>query len=177
MQQVEELEARIKQLEAVLDRTINLRGPQGQHMLSPQDAWDELVNKTDRTSPEEYPDHCLITFDELQDFMLRSRDEFKARIEQLEAENANLRRWKALDKPLTAAMSIAKSHLIPLHACIEQLEAALRPFADFADPRNKIPADMVLTAGSSMARKQLTMADCYAARAVLDQSSPPKAST
>jgi hypothetical protein len=69
MQQVEELEARIKQLEAALDR----RSCQCLPELSPQDAWGELVNKTDRTSPEEYPDHCLITFDELQDFMLRSR--------------------------------------------------------------------------------------------------------
>jgi hypothetical protein len=39
-----------------------------------QAAWDELVNKDDRTSPEEYPDHCLISFEELQDFMSRSRD-------------------------------------------------------------------------------------------------------
>ncbi len=35
--------------------------------------WQELVNKDDRTSPEEYPDHCLITFEELQDFVSRSR--------------------------------------------------------------------------------------------------------
>jgi chromosome segregation ATPase len=53
-------------------------------------------------------------------------DTLKTRIEQLEAENADLRRWKALDKPITAAMSIANSHLAPLHARIEQLEAALR---------------------------------------------------
>lgn len=41
--------------------------------LTPQDAWDELVHKDDRTSPGEYPDHCLITFEELRDFMSRSR--------------------------------------------------------------------------------------------------------
>jgi len=33
------------------------------------EAWDELVNKDDRTSPEEYPDMCLITRDELQCYM------------------------------------------------------------------------------------------------------------
>jgi hypothetical protein len=36
-------------------------------------AWHELVEKDDRTSPEEYPDMCLITFDELKEFMTRSR--------------------------------------------------------------------------------------------------------
>ncbi|WP_267395529.1 MULTISPECIES: hypothetical protein [unclassified Sphingomonas] len=40
--------------------------------LSPEDAWDELVNVDDRTSPEEYPDMCLITRDELFDFMRRA---------------------------------------------------------------------------------------------------------
>lgn len=40
--------------------------------FTPQDAWDELVNKDDRTSPEEYPDHCLISFEELQDYILRA---------------------------------------------------------------------------------------------------------
>ena len=36
------------------------------------EAWDELVNVDDRTSPEEYPDMCLITRDELIDFMKRA---------------------------------------------------------------------------------------------------------
>ena len=36
------------------------------------EAWDELVNFDDRTSPEEYPDMCLITRDELIDFMERA---------------------------------------------------------------------------------------------------------
>lgn len=36
------------------------------------DAWDELVNVDDRTSPEEYPDMCLITREELFDFMGRA---------------------------------------------------------------------------------------------------------
>jgi hypothetical protein len=32
-------------------------------------AWDELVNKDDRTSPEEYPEFCLISHDELRSYM------------------------------------------------------------------------------------------------------------
>jgi hypothetical protein len=38
--------------------------------LTIADAWDILLNVDDRTSPEEYPDMCLITRDELERFML-----------------------------------------------------------------------------------------------------------
>lgn len=38
---------------------------------TPLDAWQELSEYTDRTSPAEYPDMCLITFDELRMFMAR----------------------------------------------------------------------------------------------------------
>ncbi len=55
-----------------------------------------------------------------------------------------------------------------LRSKVEELKAALRPFAAFADPRNKIPPDTILTAGSAMARKQITMADCYAASLALN---------
>lgn len=41
--------------------------------------------------------------------------------------------------------------------------AALEAFAAYADPRRSVPASMPVTSGSSMARKQLTMGDCYAA--------------
>jgi hypothetical protein len=37
-----------------------------------ESAWDELVNKDDRTSPPEYPDMCLITREELAQFMILS---------------------------------------------------------------------------------------------------------
>lgn len=40
--------------------------------FGPLAAWQELCDKDDRTSPEEYPDMCLITKDELADFMARS---------------------------------------------------------------------------------------------------------
>lgn len=37
--------------------------------LSISDAWQDLVDKDDRTSPEEYPDMALITREELADYM------------------------------------------------------------------------------------------------------------
>lgn len=37
--------------------------------LTPEAAWQDLVDKDDRTSPEEYPDMALITFEELRDYM------------------------------------------------------------------------------------------------------------
>jgi len=37
-----------------------------------EEAWQELCERDDRTSPEEYPDMCLITRDELAAFMSRS---------------------------------------------------------------------------------------------------------
>lgn len=37
--------------------------------LTIADAWQDLVDKSDRTSPEEYPDMALITRDELADYM------------------------------------------------------------------------------------------------------------
>lgn len=39
--------------------------------LDPSTAWQQLVEVDDRTSPAEYPDHCLITKDELESFMLK----------------------------------------------------------------------------------------------------------
>lgn len=47
---------------------------------------------------------------------------------------------------------------------------ALRPFADYADPSRRIRPDHVLTAGSQLAKRQLTMGDCYAARDALYRS-------
>jgi len=51
-----------------------LSAQQGQgEPLSAADAWDELVNVDDRTSPEEYPNMCLITREELAGFMARAQ--------------------------------------------------------------------------------------------------------
>ena len=54
-------------------------------------------------------------------------------------------------------------------AQIEGLRKALEPFAAYADPHGAFPADLPITSGSSMARKQLTMGDCYNAAEALSQ--------
>jgi hypothetical protein len=46
---------------------------------------------------------------------------------------------------------------------IERLRSALKPFADYADPSHIVPAFHLITNGSPMAKKQLTMGDCYEA--------------
>lgn len=43
--------------------------PDSDDMLTPEKAWTDLCNKDDRTSPEDYPDHCLITKEELDWYM------------------------------------------------------------------------------------------------------------
>lgn len=52
-----------------------------------QDAWDALVHKDDRTSPEEYPDMCLITFEELQDYIIRASQPATPTGGEVEIEN------------------------------------------------------------------------------------------
>lgn len=47
---------------------------------------------------------------------------------------------------------------------IEKLLTVLKPFAEYADPRNKFPESLKITNGSGFARQQLTMGDCYRAR-------------
>jgi hypothetical protein len=42
-----------------------------------------------------------------------------------------------------------------------RLVARLKVFADFADSQRRMPRDLVITNGSSMAKRQLTMGDCY----------------
>jgi hypothetical protein len=49
---------------------------------SAEEAWQELLDKDDRTSPDEYPDMCLITFDELEDFMADQTELQRARDEE-----------------------------------------------------------------------------------------------
>lgn len=38
--------------------------------MTPEEAWHDLIEKDDRNSPEEYPDMALISFEELQAYML-----------------------------------------------------------------------------------------------------------
>jgi len=46
---------------------------------------------------------------------------------------------------------------------------ALAPFAAFADMRGALPDQFVITEGSPLAKKQLTMGDCRKAYAVWEQ--------
>lgn len=56
-----------------------------------------------------------------------------------------------------------------------KLVEALRPFADYADPRCAAPDDLVITQGSGFAKRQLTMGDCYnAAEALATQAGEGK---
>lgn len=50
----------------------------------------------------------------------------------------------------------------------EMLRAALAPFADFADPTAVFPPTIEVTTGSRLAKRQLTMGDCYEAARVLE---------
>ena len=52
----------------------------------------------------------------------------------------------------------------------ERLRDALRPFADFIGDDTRLPPDMPLTQGSSMARRQVTVADFRAAARALQGS-------
>lgn len=51
-------------------------------------------------------------------------------IERLRAENEKLQHWKALDKPLTAAMEIANSHVASMRAERAALLAALKTLTE-----------------------------------------------
>jgi hypothetical protein len=58
----------------IIDDLIDAPQPSGEPVetLSADDAWRDLVEKDDRNSPEDYPEMCLITFEELRDFMQRA---------------------------------------------------------------------------------------------------------
>lgn len=47
------------------------------------------------------------------------------------------------------------------HDELSEAKKVLERFASYADPRRRAPADMPITHGSPMAKRQLTMGDCY----------------
>jgi hypothetical protein len=49
----------------------------------------------------------------------------------------------------------------------DKLAEALEPFANYADPRSAVPVNLPISNGSSLAKRQLTMGDCYIAREAL----------
>ena len=54
---------------------LNMRGWDREDMLTVEEAWTILCETPDITSPEEYPDHALITMEQLGSFMARARPE------------------------------------------------------------------------------------------------------
>jgi len=93
----------------------------------------------------------------------------------LAAKNAELKKsirdgWER-EKALQHIQDKAANHIDELKAENEALESRLRmavetllPFADFAHARDGVPPDMPITMGSGIAKRQLTMGDCYKAR-------------
>lgn len=74
-------------------------------------------------------------------------------IAQFRGKNAAVNQKNAA----TARSAANRDHLFG------QLVTALKPLADFADYTRKFPADMPISAGSPLAKRQLTMGDCYEA--------------
>lgn len=63
--------------------------PMTTHEARAREFWKELVEKTDRTSPVEYPDMALITFDELAALLAQVEAETREALMQsiLDPEN------------------------------------------------------------------------------------------
>jgi hypothetical protein len=57
----------------------------------------------------------------------------RAEMRELRAENADLRRWKALDKPLTAAMAVVNNDMQRLRTQLTEAAAFLDGQADRLD--------------------------------------------
>lgn len=79
--------------------------------LSPDEAWQQLLEVDDRTSPAEYPDHCLITRDELGYFMSCAKPSHPASLEAaltqaLEAELAD----GGVDQPYSVIAERVAAH-------------------------------------------------------------------
>lgn len=53
-------------------------------------------------------------------------------------------------------------------ATIAALKEALQPFADYADRRRFVPAELVISVGSTIAKQQLLMGHCYKALDLLE---------
>ncbi len=76
------------------DETASIMGRQEQHAATVDDLWQELCNYDDRTSPADYPDMCLISRDELADFVSRATPPASAIREALEASLETMQRYK-----------------------------------------------------------------------------------
>lgn len=65
--------------------------------LTPYEAWHILVNMDDRTSPEEYPDHALITLDELKRFMEAAQAQALTTLTETKKERDGWKRGYLMD--------------------------------------------------------------------------------
>jgi hypothetical protein len=69
----------------------------------------------------------------------------------------------ALIRQLQSDRAGDQQRLFHYERVIAQMQQALKPFADFADRTKQLSSEYVITTGSRMAKRQLTMGDCYAA--------------
>jgi hypothetical protein len=77
----------------------------------------------------------------------------QAEIERLRAENEELRRWKAMDKPLTAAMAVVQSDVEKLRAAKAELVAVLRVALNEWQSGRHFPEERVLAAIAKAEKK------------------------
>lgn len=114
--------------------------------LREAEVWEKCIKAREANTP-----------DHMTDLGIEAAD----RIEALEGENERLR------KLLFAAGEQSQREADKKDAAearAERLRVALEPFAAFADERNTVPPDYQITSGSPIARRQLTMGNCYNAR-------------
>jgi hypothetical protein len=143
------------------------------------DLWQELLDKNDRTSPDEYPDMALITREELADFIARSSAGTGANAVAEAARNfADLFIADSVDPPaLTTevdpnelanryeALSVALAHPLPA-----EVGRVLRPFADMAGEmfsRGWDKTNVAIALDNPDDPHRVTASDFFAARALL----------
>lgn len=99
-----------------------------------------------------------------------SEDQMRAALEHvLVSHRAQLPSYTI--RTIEAALSAPTPE--PSRHGVEAMREALKPFASFADPTRKVPRGMPVTVGSRIARRQLTMGDCYDAADALGQHQSP----
>lgn len=89
--------------------------------LSVEDAWNDLLDKDDRTSPAEYPDMCLITMQELAGYMTADAQEPAAGLKQMAEEML-----RDTNAAMLAASSRARLHPLTGDPVKGQMAKALR---------------------------------------------------
>lgn len=75
-----------------------------------------------------------------------------------------------------ATVSVRLSDLVAATGALDllgEVAATLDPWANYADPAARFPADFVVTKGSPLAKRQPTMGDCYRAKVLRDKIRGP----